>query len=933
MSFHHLRVSFVCIALCFSWTQNSQASESLSVQKANDFWQKHAETTEIKKDQIHKMLTSTLWQSIDPTWTQASKFHLKSYKIGERTIVRVQPEVQGLPVFGATRIITFHKGQLTQIGSLPSLMPLQSFRIDDNEALLNAHKFSPKSLLIDPSVERTSGLTMKGWHQTAAGLLPVFKVRIPTLQLTDLYELYIDGNTGELFRAERVAKFADGGVIEDHDSDAGIEVIDETGSNAQVFVHAPAPSGIDTADLQEVTLTDLQSTSDNASLDGWHFVTRNCCKHYTCSTDLVDGLCPLENQVCSDETEGEGVILSELTFAIPADSLPSAISFLGFSGDTLHAKSVFCAELPRAKKHTVDGKTGWYYDPVDKTRASNEADGLLSEEDAFAEVQVYHATQSFFEHVRDIMENESFCLDALSMDCDEDGNSVLDENGLPLLPFHISTNLLLPEFDLQALSAQLVSGLGQAADTPVIINDYQRLGNAAFVPAMSASPIEVPDELSSLTDFFSRPYDSNIYLQGDRDFSYDGDVIYHEFTHALVHTLAYGLRQSGYDKYGSHVEPGAMNEGWSDYFSISFTNDPETGEYAAKGITGGETGLRTADNEKRCPDDLIGEVHEDATPLSGALWEIRTSIFETYGQDGVDDFDQLLFTAIAQAEMNETLSAHVAKVITLLETTFTTEVATTATEMFNDHNVRDCERVYPLVETEENGQVKTNSKAMMMQPSGPDLGLAFAPSVMQFKIEAPANTADITILWEQDAGGGFAGFGGGEATPLKVLVAETEDAIEWRYEGSSNNTPTPYFSDGTNVPFDINATDLIAAVGSAGQNGRAAVNYAFDTTSCEPHTYHISILSNDSGATMYNINALVNIDATACEDEIIEDDNDLVDNDSDSDGDEDATAPDAQGCGCSTATGTAPYSSGLISLFFIVGLTTFNRLRRRRTLP
>ena len=152
-------------------------------------------------------------------------------------------------------------------------------------------------------------------------------------------------------------------------------------------------------------------------------------------------------------------------------------------------------------------------------------------------------------------------------------------------------------------------------------------------------------------------------------------------------------------------------------------------------------------------------------------------------------------------------------------------------------------------------------------------------------------------------------------------------------ENNHNNTPTPYFSDGTGIPFDINATDLIASVGSADQNGRAAANYAFDTASCEPHTFHFSILTTDAGATMYNINALVNIDATACEDEIIEDDNNLGDNDSDSDGGEDATTPDAQGCGCSTATGTAPYSSGLISLFFIVGLTTFSRLRRRRTLP
>ena len=353
-----------------------------------------------------------------------------------------------------------------------------------------------------------------------------------------------------------------------------------------------------------------------------------------------------------------------------------------------------------------------------------------------------------------------------------------------------------------------------------------------------------------------------------------------------------------------------------------------------KGITGGETGLRTADNDKRCPDDLIGEVHEDGTPFSGALWDLRSTILETYGQEGVNDYDQLLLTAIAQAEMNETFADHLARVLLLVESTFSAEIATTATTLFNAHNVLNCERVYSLVEAEENGQAKVNRKAMLMQPSGPDLGLAFAPSVMQFKVELPANTAGVTLLWDQDASGGFAGFGGGEATPLKVLVAETEDAIEWRYEGSSNNTPTPYFSDGTGVPFDIQASGLIASVGSPDSNGSVASNFAFDTSSCEPQTYHVSILSTDSGATMYNINALVDIDATACGDETAtNDETDDEENNGDDEGD--ATAPTTQGCGCGTTSqsGVTSTATGVLSLFFIIGLVTLNGLRRRRTLP
>ena len=85
--------------------------------------------------------------------------------------------------------------------------------------LLNAKSIAES--FIDPSVERVSGLTLQGWHETQTGLLPVFKVRIPTMHLEDLYDLYIDGSNGRLIRAQKVALFSDGGVEDADDSDAG----------------------------------------------------------------------------------------------------------------------------------------------------------------------------------------------------------------------------------------------------------------------------------------------------------------------------------------------------------------------------------------------------------------------------------------------------------------------------------------------------------------------------------------------------------------------------------------------------------------------------------------------------------------------------------------------------------------------------------------
>ena len=718
------RLFFAGIALGFVLAPQAHAAPDASLKELNDALVLPA-SGKLTHQNVEDLLATKQWVALDPTWPERSQHQISVFQFGPRQVVRILPHVAGLPVLGATRILSVQQGRIVRINDFAPLITKQSFGLGDHEALLIAHEHTPRSIFVDPTVERIEGFTTRLWLVRENRLVPTIKVRIPTLKLEDLRDTYIDASSGRILKRDVVALFADGGVGDspdagvepstESDADGGSNEMETQSMKANVFVHAPAPEGIDDEDLIEVTLEGLNNPQAGDYLSGLHFETRNCCKYHTCSTDLGDGACPLESRVCTDDTESEDAILSELALAIPTSSLPSAVSNF-ISGETLHARSVFCAELPRAMAHETDGEVGYVYSPVDKTRAANEADGLASEEDAFVEVQVYHASQQFFEHIRATMEDPSFCLEALSMQCNEDGTAKLDENGEPLWPFKISTNLLMPEIDLQSLGAQLFAGLGQSAEEPVIIDDYQRLGNAAFVPSMQGSPIEVPDGLDSLTEFFNRPYDSNIYLQGDRDFAYDGDIVYHEFTHALVHTLAYGLGQSGYDRYGSHVEAGALNEGWSDYFSASFTNDSATGEYGGRGLTSGETGLRDADNAKKCPDDLIGEVHADSEPVSGALWALRTAIQEDQGQEGVHALDQMLLSTIAEADIGETFTAHLDRVLAGVTTTFGESWAETATEIFNRHAIHSCVRVHELVTAEENGQASANPKTSCCSP-------------------------------------------------------------------------------------------------------------------------------------------------------------------------------------------------------------------------
>ena len=69
-----------------------------------------------------------------------------------------------------------------------------------------------------------------------------------------------------------------------------------------------------------------------------------------------------------------------------------------------------------------------------------------------------------------------------------------------------------------------------------------------------------------------------------RDYSYDGDVIYHEFTHGVVDDTI-KLQSFHVDRYGVIDAPGAMNEGLADYFSSALAGDPDVGEYASGDIS------------------------------------------------------------------------------------------------------------------------------------------------------------------------------------------------------------------------------------------------------------------------------------------------------------------------------------------------------------
>ncbi len=114
----------------------------------------------------------------------------------------------------------------------------------------------------------------------------------------------------------------------------------------------------------------------------------------------------------------------------------------------------------------------------------------------------------------------------------------------------------------------------------------------------------------------------------DLDSAYDGQVVFHEYAHG-VSTRLVGSKISVSCLNG--VQSGAMGEGWSDYFSISFYNNPVEAAYVTQRPSRGFRRFSYEGYPNTYED--IGndgyEVHNDGEIWAATLWDLRKSLGQT----------------------------------------------------------------------------------------------------------------------------------------------------------------------------------------------------------------------------------------------------------------------------------------------------------------
>lgn len=169
------------------------------------------------------------------------------------------------------------------------------------------------------------------------------------------------------------------------------------------------------------------------------------------------------------------------------------------------------------------------------------------------------------------------------------------------------------------------------------------------------------------------------------DWGYDADIVAHELTHGTLaaqlgegRVLGLARRRSE----GVVEDAGAIGESLADFVAAVFTGDPGHAEYV-RAYDGGTP--RSADNDLQCPQDLVGQIHADSEPLTGALWEAHAVLGDALVGPVID--------AVAMLEEDATFEEAADAILVSAEAALGSEARVALEAGLQAHGLLDCERI------------------------------------------------------------------------------------------------------------------------------------------------------------------------------------------------------------------------------------------------
>lgn len=261
-----------------------------------------------------------------------------------------------------------------------------------------------------------------------------------------------------------------------------------------------------------------------------------------------------------------------------------------------------------------------------------------------------------------------------------------------------------------------------------------------------------------------------IFGQGSAvDFGYDGDVVYHELGHGMVSLLTpegLGTRRMRVD--GLLTDAGGINEALADYFSVMLSNEPQLGDYVARFWPGYGSQIRTGENTKRCPENTIGQVHNDGEPFMGAMWSARKRI-------GREKIDPIVFELLPRLPDDADLETAAATVLEIAEEArdrgeWSEADLDQLVRAFDARGLFACERV--IREPEE----VADGRSMYLR--GVTTGVTpFFPGPMQLRHEVAPGTDNAVVRFSSGTTDGPPD----NPVGIAVLVKRADAPIEFEY--------------------------------------------------------------------------------------------------------------------------------------------------------
>jgi hypothetical protein len=275
------------------------------------------------------------------------------------------------------------------------------------------------------------------------------------------------------------------------------------------------------------------------------------------------------------------------------------------------------------------------------------------------------------------------------------------------------------------------------------------------------------------------------------DFSYDGDVVYHEFGHAMIDSTIQLTGAWHMDTQGSTVSPGGMNEGLSDYFSSAIAGDGDQGEYAGSDF--GMGAIRHLDNDKTCPEWLTGEVHADGEFFSAPIWKARQALPEA----NRGTFDGAIFAALQAAASGDVGYEDLAEafVAAVKGSTLGQAAADDLRARFETAGILPkCHRLFVWNGTPISSKDINVGFGFTVPGISTSLiagNITYMPSLFQVEVPVPANAYSISATFVEAGGGGsFNPFGpsGTPFAPAMLVKLEAEVAFDYSNGFAANTT-------------------------------------------------------------------------------------------------------------------------------------------------